>query len=476
MILTPEFFVDCHNHTENSNYRLRDCINKVDNLIDYAIELGHNGIAITDHETIGGFLMAQKHYQKRLKNAATDEEKERIKNFKLILGNEIYLCRNGLNKDNFIKGEDKYYHFILLAKDEIGNRQLRQLSTRAWNNSFETARMTRVPTYYSDLEKIIGANPGHVIASSACLGSWIDGWILKHMAEIKADTEWSGEFWNELYSWIENIQSIFGRENFFLELQPSKTSEEQQFVNKVLVHLGTFKMYIPYIITTDSHYLKKEERPIHEAFLKSQDGEREVMDFYASTYLMSTEEIHEYMDSNIGADAVSRGLANTKIIYDMCENYDLTKPLHIPYVPSDTREPDMELVNKYNDIKLLKQFATSQYDSDRHLARRIVEAIEKDPAERANEPMYKAIDVCLNSLWVSSEKMNTRWSGYLLQTSELVNLIWEKGNSLVGAGRGSGVGFVLLYLLGITQINPLREKSPMKHWRFLNPERASVLD
>ena len=477
MILAPEFFVDCHNHTEHSNYRLRDCINKVDNLIDYAIELGHNGVAITDHETIGGFLMAQKHYQKRLKNAATDEEKERIKNFRLILGNEIYLCRDGLNKDNFIKGEDKYYHFILLAKDEIGNKQLRQLSTRAWNNSFETARMTRVPTYYSDLKEIIGANPGHVIASSACLGSWIDGWILKHRAEIKADTpEWNGEFWNELYSWIENIQSIFGRENFFLELQPSKTSEEQQFVNKVLVHLGTFKMYIPYIITTDSHYLKKEERPIHEAFLKSQDGEREVMDFYASTYLMSTEEIHEYMDDNIGADAVSRGLANTKIIYDMCENYDLTKPLHIPYVPSDTREPDMELIDKYSDIKLLKQFATSQYDSDRHLARRIVEAIEKDPVERANEEMYNAIDVCLNSLWVSSEKMNTRWSGYLLQTSELVKIAWNEGDTLVGAGRGSGVGFVLLYLLDITQINPLRERTSTFPWRFLNPERASVLD
>ena len=161
---------------------------------------------------------------------------------------------------------------------------------------------------------------------------------------------------------------------------------------------------------------------------------------------------------------------------DMCKDYDLTKPLHIPYVPSDTREPDMELINKYSDIKLLNQFATSPYDSDRHLARRIVEAIEKDTKERANQKMYEAIDVCLSSLWISSEKMNTRWSGYLLQTSELVKIAWEEGDTLVGAGRGSGVGFVLLYLLGITQINPLREHTATFPWRFLNPERASVLD
>jgi DNA polymerase III alpha subunit len=155
MILAPVFYVDCHNHTDQSNYRSRDCINKVEDLINYAIELGHNGVAITDHETIGGFLMAQKHYHKLIKEAKTEEEKEKLKNFRLILGNEIYLCRDGLCKENFIKGEDKYYHFILLAKDEIGNKQLRQLSTRAWSHSYESARMYRVPTYYSDLKEIL---------------------------------------------------------------------------------------------------------------------------------------------------------------------------------------------------------------------------------------------------------------------------------------------------------------------------------
>ena len=93
-------------------------------------------------------------------------------NFKLILGNEIYLVRNGLSKDNFVAGEDRYYHFILLAKDDIGHKQIRELSSRAWKRSFFRF-LERVPTYYSDIEEVIGSNPGHVIASTACLGGFV---------------------------------------------------------------------------------------------------------------------------------------------------------------------------------------------------------------------------------------------------------------------------------------------------------------
>ena len=92
-----------------------------------------------------------------------------------------------------------------------------------------------------------------------------------------------------------------------------------------------------------------------------------------------------------------------------------------------------------------------------------------------NQQTYKAIQECLEALKISSEKMNTRWSAYLLQTANLVNTVWESG-SLVMPGRGSGVGFLLLNMLGITQINPLRETTKTYAWRFLNPERVSVLD
>ena len=99
--------------------------------------------------------------------------KEKNPNFKLIRGNEIYLVRNGLNGNNFKAGQDKYYHFILLAKDLIGHKQIREISTRAWMRSYMARGQRRVPTYYQDLFHIIGNNPGHVIGSTACLGGAI---------------------------------------------------------------------------------------------------------------------------------------------------------------------------------------------------------------------------------------------------------------------------------------------------------------
>ena len=104
-----------HNHTQYSNLRLRDCIIKENELIDYAIELGHKVVAITDHETIASAVKVEKYYNKI---------KEKNPNFKVIRGNEIYLCRNGLNSSNFNKDFDKYYHFLLLSKDLIGMKQI----------------------------------------------------------------------------------------------------------------------------------------------------------------------------------------------------------------------------------------------------------------------------------------------------------------------------------------------------------------
>ena len=135
-------------------------------LIDYAHEIGLGGIAITDHDSLSGHIKAQKHLAARQK---ANPEDESWKNFKLILGNEIYLVRSGLTEQNFESGVDKYYHFILLAKDAVGHKQLRQLSSRAWKQGWFRF-MRRVPTYYSDIQEIIGSNPGHVIASTACIG------------------------------------------------------------------------------------------------------------------------------------------------------------------------------------------------------------------------------------------------------------------------------------------------------------------
>ena len=92
-----------HNHTDYSNETLRDCINKVNALIDMAIQLGHECVAITDHETISSYVKAEKYYKKI---------KEQHPDFKLIRGNEIYLTRNDLNAKNFDKTKDKLWQHL----------------------------------------------------------------------------------------------------------------------------------------------------------------------------------------------------------------------------------------------------------------------------------------------------------------------------------------------------------------------------
>ena len=111
-----------HNHTQYSNLRLRDCIVKEEDLIKYAVELGHEVVGITDHEAVCNAVKVEKIYRKI---------KKEHPNFKVILGNEIYLCRNGLNASSFNREFDKYYHFCLYAKDAIGHKQIREISTRA---------------------------------------------------------------------------------------------------------------------------------------------------------------------------------------------------------------------------------------------------------------------------------------------------------------------------------------------------------
>ena len=160
-----------HNHTDYSNLRLRDSVNTIETLIDRALSLNQEVIAITEHEAVASAVKAEKYYQKIKKDNP---------NFKMILGNEIYLCRNGLNGSNFIKGKDKLAHFILLAKNARGHEQIREISTRAWTRSYLRGRQIAVPTYYQDLKDIIQNEKGNVIGSSACLGSMLAQQLLNY--------------------------------------------------------------------------------------------------------------------------------------------------------------------------------------------------------------------------------------------------------------------------------------------------------
>lgn len=454
-----------HNHTEYSNLRLRDSINTAKDIIDYAIELGHEVIAFTEHETIANALKIENYYNKIKKNHPE---------FKVIYGNEIYLCRDGLNGQNFSKEDgDKYFHFILLAKDAEGHRQIRELSTRAWARSYMTGKMRRVPTYYQDLIDIIGKNPGHVIGSTACLGGFLGTKLIQARSLEDNQIEHIG-FMSKIKVWLKQIEDIFGIGNFFLEMQPSP-DKDQIYVNQHIMALSK-ALDIPYIITTDSHYLNKEDAPIHEAFLNSQEGDREVASFYQTTYLMGTEELEGFINNYLLEEEIQEAYRNILKIKDMCEDYSFKKPLKIPSL--EWRKPSPSAyVNApafIKEIPMLANFLFSDFEGDKVMARLIVDKLLSNP-ELMTRESYDEINENLKITWISSEVNKAHWSAYFLNLQKTLDVCWEAG-TIVGPGRGSGVGFYLLYILDIIQINPMWETTKTFAWRFLNPDRVSVLD
>ena len=411
----------------------------------YAEELGHEVIAFTDHDFTGSWVKIEKARKKH-------------PNLKVILGNEIYLCRNGLNADNFVAGQDKYYHFILCAKDAEGAKQIREISTRAWMRSYMARGMRRVPTYYQDLIEIIHSNPGHVVGATACLGGALGTQLLKYK-ETKSE-----ELYGKIQQWCDQMEWIFGADNFYLELQPSE-SHEQTYVNRMLIDLAN-NFHFRYIISTDSHYLKKEDATIHAAYLNAQDGDREVASFYATTYMMDTEELESHMD--LTPEELEEAYNNIRYIKNMCEDYSLLKPLRIP----ELKWKDFDFGGNtlipmqpwYEVIPMLETFLNSEYPADRKLVFAILDGINNHP-DLQNQQAYDEINMNLEMTWISSNVNNARWSAYYLNLQKIIDTCWDAG-SIVGPGRGSGVGFILLYVLGITQINPLRETTKCFAWRL----------
>lgn len=268
-------YFGCHNHTDYSNLRLLDCINKPETLIDKAIELGLSGIAITDHESLSAHMTVNQ-YAKKIK--------EKYPNFKIALGNEIYLT------DDRSTGQ-KYYHFILIAKDAIGYRALKELSSIAWQNLYIDRKMERVPLLKNELKPIVEKYKGHLIATTACIGGELGTCLLKAVEYREQENSY------ELYQTLKQIdtfltfcQDLFG-EDFYLEIAPS-TAADQKLVNHMIYKIG--RSYgIKVEVATDSHYLTKEDRPIHKAYLNSKDGEREVDKFYEFAHLMTYDEVFE---------------------------------------------------------------------------------------------------------------------------------------------------------------------------------------
>lgn len=229
VIISEGEFFSVHNHTEYSNLRMRDCIIKVEDAMDRAYELGYCGMAITDHESVSGAVRGVKHYYK--KYVDTD--------FKLALGNEIYLVDD---IEELKENGGKYSHFILLAKNEKGWKTLRELSTQAWENFF-TKGIERVPIEKRQLESIVKEK--NLIATTACLGGefaqLVCQWIASEMKNMDVK--------REIHRFLTWCISIFGKENFYIELA-SSLDEEQVIFNRVAIKIAN-AYGLKYILTTD---------------------------------------------------------------------------------------------------------------------------------------------------------------------------------------------------------------------------------
>lgn len=451
--------IHLHCHDDGSNARLIDCIIKAPQLIDRAVELGNAGVAITDHELLSTHIQALKHVNAGKKNGTIP------KDFKLILGNEIYLVNSIAEvRDGYAPGKTKYWHFILLALDEIGHRQLRELSTMAWGNYFRTGGMERVPITKAELESVIGDDKGHLLGSTACLG----GEFANHVLNGRLDNA------VQFIQWGINT---FGEGYFLLEMQPSD-SEEQVKVNQAIVDLS--KRYnLPYIITCDAHYLKKEDRVYHAAYLNSHDEEREVDTFYQTTYMMSEEEIHEYMDKYIGEKNVEIGLNNTLIVGEMVQEYDLVHPTIVP----KTDLPDFQLRNIFGDYyhqyEYIEKFAHSEDPYDRYLLYLIENGFQEKGwyvgiSEEEFHKRVSRIEIELSEMWKVTEKINNSIAAYYISTLELIDIMWNEGDSLVGVSRGSVTGMYTMYLIGLMQMNPMDWGLP--HWRHISHQKAELSD
>lgn len=449
--------IETHAHTEFSQLRMLDCIVKVPDLVKHAARIGLFGIAITDHESISGHVRFIQTIKKLKSSGELPED------FKGILGNEVYLVDSiDISEEGKKTCLTPYYHFILLAKDAEGHRQLRELSSIAWDNSFHTGKMERTPTLKRDLERVVKSNPGHLIATTACLGGQLGKQLL------------SGEDYMPFLLWS---QQLFG-DDFYLEMQPG-LSEEQIKLNQTIIDLK-HQLGIKATIACDVHYLKEEDREIHAAYLNSRnDEDRELGDFYESTWMMTDEQIHERMDDQIGVDEVEVALKCSCDIGNKIEEFDLYCPTIVPGADI----PEFKLSNffgKYYDrYGYISKFAHSSNEYDAYLLKLIEDGyFEKIPYNTFSAEQFFStldrIEVELKEMWLVTEKLGTSISSYYISTRELIEIMWNEGNSLVGVARGSVTGMFTMYLIGIIQLNPIQWGLP--HWRHISHEKVELSD
>ena len=434
-------YFSLHTHDDRgSNVLFLDSTARPADNVKYAREIGLRGLCCTNHASISSWI---DYLQERDKIEAEGDD------FKIMLGVEAYLI-----DESEYKNTRNYYHFILIAKDQVGQRQLFELTSKSWDRSYVDRGVRRVPMFYQDIEAL--EDKGHLVALSACLGGRIPKLILEH------DTKGVGRF-------IRWCVDNFGEGNFFLEIQPNDHSEEQKIVNRAIIRISQ-QVNIPYVITTDSHYVRREHKAIHAAFLNSREarGAREMAPFYDYTYIMTPQEIYEVMGNmGLSEEETRLGLENTELVANLVTDFDIRGDTIVPQRKLPEFELEHILKKWYNTHPTIKYFSESPYAQDRFLLY-LVERGIKEKGIEIGQVEADRIETEFDVLKCLSESMNQRMSAYLNLVQEIVNVGWEV--SFCGASRGSAMSFYVNYIIGIVQINPIPYNVP--YWRFLNKASA----
>ena len=339
--------------------------------------------------------------------------------------------------------------------------------------SYYDRGMERVPTLKSELEEIISANPGHLIATSACIGGELSGSVLMmEKARQVGDQNEIVTSYNRIVNFIELMLKLFG-EDFYIECAPA-ASKDQIIVNKKLVEIASL-YNIKMVIGSDAHYLKKEDRFVHKAYLNSKGGEREVDDFYEYAYLQTEEDIIKNLTPSI-VDSYKKMCENSMEIYDKIEIYSILHNQVIPSVEVKNYEKKYIVQGERNNFFSDKYpILTSMYESENSYERYWVnECINKLRELNLENDIYLSrLEEEADIKKTISEKLGTNMFSYPITLQHYVDMFWECG-SLVGAGRGSSCSGLNHYLLGITQLDPIEWNLPF--WRYLNKERIELGD
>lgn len=439
---------EMHSHSDMSNIRLIDCINTVDSLVNYAVEIGLEGICLTDHEALGNWVKLDQIRQKI---------QEKNPDFKIGYGNEVYLI------DERGSGQ-RYWHFILIAKDAIGAKMLRKLSSNSWMNSYFDRGMERVPTLKAEVMACVDEfGKGHLIASSACLGSELDYCILEmDKAERVGNLEGKAEYYYRIVDFVNWCKSVFG-DDYYFEIQPAQ-SKEQMIVNRRMKALSDY-FGVKIVVTTDAHYLKKSDREVHKAFLNSKQGDREVDEFYAYAYLQTTEEVIQNLEGT-GLDYAELEV-NTLEVKSKIQDFGFAHKQQVPQVPVK----DYPKVMSKMGYKTLDYLYSSDNPQERYWVNYCCDKLRE--LNLFNDVYLARLEEEADIQKVIGEKLGTCMFAYPIFLQHYIDSFWEIG-STVGAGRGSACSGLNHYLLGITQLDPIKYNLP--YWRYSNKERIELGD